>query len=179
VAATHPQRGERYLYCEGEVSLLFFKNDTNNDPIFGTPNASSNVKDGISDCVVHAKKDAVNPEHMGTKVAAHYMIEVPAGGTETVCLRLNDVAPALAADPFQNFNQILESRRREADEFYSGITPGTASEDEARVMRQALDGVLWTKQYFGFDVDNGLRNMASTRCGPAPGTCATANGSTW
>jgi hypothetical protein len=166
VAAAHPQLGERYLYCEGDVPLLFTENETNNERIFGTPSASPYVKDGINNWVVYGNQDAVNPEHKGTKVSSYYKIEVPASGSKTVRVRLSDAPPASAGDPFQRFNQILESRRREADEFYSGITPARVSEDEAHVMRQALAGMLWSKQYFGFDVDKWLEEHGADPMNP-------------
>ena len=156
VAALHTQLGERYLYCEGNASLLFTENETNNGRIFGTPNASPYVKDAINDYVVHGKQDAVNPKHTGTKAAAHYQLNVGAGKTATIRLRLNDLAPAAMGDPFSNFDKVMQTRRDEADEFYRGITPETVSKDEALVMRQALAGMLWSKQYFFFDVDKWL-----------------------
>jgi hypothetical protein len=156
VAASHPQLGERYLYCEGYARLLFTENETNNERIFGTPNASTHVKDGINNYVVNRKEEAVNPGQTGTKAAAHYQVSVDPGQTATIRLRLSDQAPAAIRNPLQNFTQTMEARRREADEFYRGITPERVSEDEARVMRQALSGMLWTKQYFVFDVDTWL-----------------------
>ena len=152
VSASHTQLGERYLYCEGEVPLLFTENETNKERIFGTPNASRYVKDGINNCVVDGKLDAVNPEHTGTKAAAHYTVSVPPGETATIRLRLSDLAPAAMDDPFQSFAQVMQARQHEADEFYRAITPQRVSEDEARVMRQALAGMLWSKQYFKYDV---------------------------
>ncbi|HEY6290220.1 MAG TPA: glucosidase [Terriglobia bacterium] len=153
VSASHTKLGERYLYCEGEVPLLFTENETNNERIFGKPNASRYVKDGINDYVVQGKQDAVNPEHTGTKGAAHYMLSVPPGEAATIRLRLSGLAPAALGDPFESFAQTLQSRRGEADEFYRAITPERVTEDEARVMRQALAGMLWSKQFFFFDVD--------------------------
>ena len=156
VAASHPELGERYLYCEGVPPLLFTENETNNERIFGTPNASPYVKDGINNYLIQGKQDAVNPDHVGTKVAADYKVNVDAGGTATVRLRLSDLAPAAMSDPFKSFAESMRTRQREADEFYQAITPTRISEDEARVMRQALAGMLWTKQYFGFDLDKWL-----------------------
>jgi Glycosyl hydrolase family 63 C-terminal domain len=156
VAALHPQLGERYLYCEGDIPLLFTDNETNNERIFGTPNASPYVKDGINDYVVHGKQNAINLAHTGTKAAAQYEVRVDRGQTATIRLRLSDQAPAAIGKPFKDFTQSMEARRREADEFYRSITPERLSEDEARVMRQALAGMLWSKQYFGFDVDKWL-----------------------
>jgi Mannosylglycerate hydrolase MGH1-like glycoside hydrolase domain len=156
VAASHEQLGERYLYCEGDVPLLFTENETNNERLFGQPNASRYVKDGINNCVVQGNHDAVNPEKTGTKCAAHYQFNVGAGMTATIRLRLSDLAPAVIGDPFKGFAELMQTRQREADDFYKSITPERVGEDEARVMRQALAGMLWTKQYFFFDVDKWL-----------------------
>jgi len=157
VAASHAKLGERYLYCEGNIPLLFTENETNNERIFGTPSVSRYVKDGINNCVVSDKQDAVNPERTGTKAAAHYQLTVGAGETTTIRVRLSDLAPAVIGDPFKSFAQIMQARQREADEFYQGITPDRVNKDEALVMRQALAGMLWTKQYFGYDVGMWLK----------------------
>jgi hypothetical protein len=157
IAAVHAKLGDRFLCCEGEVPLLFTENETNNERIFGTPNASRFVKDGINNYVVAGKQDAVNPEHTGTKASAQYVLTVDGRKTATIWLRLSNQAPAATGEPFGNqFAQIIQTRRREADEFYRAITPELVGEDGARVMRQALAGMLWSKQYFGFDVDKWL-----------------------
>ena len=156
VAVSHATLGERYWYCEGDVPLLFTENETNNERIFGTPNSSPWVKDGINNYVVDGKRDAVNPERQGTKAAAQYQLNVGPGQTVTIRLRLSDLAPAAVGDPFEKFDATLQMRQREADEFYRGITPKRLSEDEALVMRQAMAGMLWSKQYFGFEVDKWL-----------------------
>ena len=150
---SHPQLSARYLYCEGTVPMLFTENETNNERIFGTPNLSPYVKDAINNCVVSGKQDAVNPQHTGTKAAAHYSVNLDAGQTVEIRLRLTDLAPAAMGNPFKGFAGIMQARQSEADQFYRGITPERVSEDEARVMRQALAGMLWSKQYFAFDVD--------------------------
>jgi len=156
ITASHAQLGERYLYCEGETSLLFTENETNNERIFGTPNAGPYVKDGINNYVTQGKQEAINPEHTGTKAAAHHIVTIDAGQTVTIRVRLSDLAPSVMGDPFKNFAEIMQARQSEADEFYRAITPERISQDEARVMRQALAGMLWSKQYFGFDVDKWL-----------------------
>jgi hypothetical protein len=156
VGASDPTLGERYLYCDGDVPLLFTENETNNERIFGTANASRYVKDGINNCVVNARPDTVNPQQEGTKAAAHYTINVGAGKTATIRLRLSDLAPAALREPFKGFSEVLRTRQQEADEFYQAITPERVSKDEALVMRQALAGMLWSKQYFGFEVDKWL-----------------------
>ncbi|MGC2512133.1 MAG: glucosidase [Acidobacteriaceae bacterium] len=157
IAASHADLGERYLYCQGDVPLLFTENETNNERIFGQPNTSPYVKDGINNYVVNGKREAVNPRQSGTKSSAHYQIGIGAGKTATIRLRLSDLPPAAVGDPFRGFAETMESRKREADQFYKSITPSRVSEDAALVMRQALAGMLWSKQFFFFDVDLWLR----------------------
>jgi hypothetical protein len=156
VQASHPDLGERFLHYAGSVPLLFTENETNNERIFGSPNAGPYVKDGINDCVIHGQAAAVNPDHTGTKVAAHYHLIVAAGQTVTVQLRLSDAAPSALADPFGGFAEIVQARKTEADEFYRTVTPAQAGADEALVMRQALAGMLWSKQYYNFNVHTWL-----------------------
>jgi len=156
IQASHAELGERYLYCEGDVPLLFTENETNNERIFGKANASPYVKDGINNYVVEGESDAVNPVKTGTKSAAQYQLKVAAGETAVIRLRLSNAPPDAAGDPFNDFASIMQTRSDEADKFYRAITPSRASEDEARVMRQALAGMLWSKQYFFFDVDKWL-----------------------
>jgi hypothetical protein len=156
IAASHSILGERYLYCEGDVPVLFTENETNSERIFGTPNTSPYVKDAINDFVVAGKQDAVNLEKTGTKTSAHYRLTVAAGQTVTIRLRLSDTAPQNMGHPFDGFDATLQTRLAEADVFYEGITPKSADADRALVMRQALSGMLWTKQYFFFDVDKWL-----------------------
>ena len=167
VAASHSQLGERYLYCEEDIPLLFTENETNNERIFGTRNASPYVKDGINNYIVQGNQDAINPGNLGTKAAAHYSVTVDAGQTATVRLRLSDLALTAMGDPFKSFAEIMDARRNEADEFYQAITPERISKDEARVMRQALAGMLWSKQYFGFDVDKWLVEHAEDPMRPS------------
>ncbi len=157
VAASGPGVGERYMYFQGDQELLFTENDTNKQRIFGTPNDTSFVKDGINNYIVNGDSGAVNPKHEGTKVAAHYPLNIGAGKTATIRLRLTDVDPSKIGDPFKSFDQVMKTRQQEADEFYQHITPAKVSKDEALVMRQALAGMLWGKQYFGYDVDKWLK----------------------
>jgi hypothetical protein len=157
VAVSHADLGERYLYCEGDVPLLFTENETNNERIFGTANASPYVKDGINNFVVNGDIKAVNPGNTGTKTSANYQLNVEAGKTATIRLRLNDLGPAAAGDPFKSFAGTMQTRQRESTEFYKSITPTRVGEDEALVMRQALAGMLWSKQFFFFDVDMWLK----------------------
>src|SRR6185295_10939305 len=119
--------GERYLYCDGRASLLFTENESNEERLFGGENRTPFVKDGINNYVVHGKTDAVNPAKTGTKAAAHYRLTVAAGKSEVVRLRLTTVAPKGLAETYgdgafgKHFDQVMQTRRKEADEFYAGI----------------------------------------------------------
>ncbi len=164
IVASHPILGERYLYCAGDTELLFTENETNTARIFGTPNTSSYVKDGINDYVVNGDKHTVNPSEIGTKAAVRHVLQVEPGKAAVVRLRLADIAPEKLESTYPDggnplgahFNEVLETRHKEADQFYDALTPPSLNEDERRVMRQALAGMLWTKQYFGFDVSKWL-----------------------
>jgi len=122
--------------------LLFTENESNASRLWGQPNPSPYVKDAFHEYVISGKREAVNPSRTGTKAAAHYCLEVPAGGSKVVRLRLR--AEPLA-DPFGTFDEIFAARLADADEFYNRITPSSLSEDERRVHRQALAGMLWSK----------------------------------
>jgi hypothetical protein len=158
VEATHPLLGKYTLSCEGEVLLLFTENETNHELLFpGQKNESPYVKDGINDCVVSGDQAAVNPARTGTKVAGHYEVKVGAGKTSVVRLRLSKGSPDRKGNPFgKQFDEIFAERLREADEFYRSVTPPSVSEDAANLMRQAIAGMLWSKQFFFFDGDNWL-----------------------
>jgi Glycosyl hydrolase family 63 C-terminal domain len=158
VEASHDDMGEIFLYCEGDAPLLFTENETNNQRIFGTPNDGRFVKDGINNCVVSREQETINTHQRGTKVSAHYELTVGAGKTATIWARISKVPPAGIGEPFGNrFGEIVRARRQDADEFYRAITPNTVNEDAASLMRQAFAGMLWTKQYFGLDVERWLR----------------------
>jgi Glycosyl hydrolase family 63 C-terminal domain len=158
VAARHRLLGERFLYCEGAVDVLFTENETNSRRAFNQPNQQPYCKDGIIQAVVHGIKNAINPDLRGTKASAHYRLTVAAGKSETVRLRLTDQPPDQMRAPFGDaFAVPFEARRSEADAFYDGITPDSLTKDEAHVMRQALSGMLWSKQYFHYDVAEWLR----------------------
>ncbi|AMV22414.1 MGH1-like glycoside hydrolase domain-containing protein [Planctomyces sp. SH-PL14] len=158
VAGRHPSVGEFTLSCEGEAPLLFTENETNHERLFpGQKNESPYVKDGINNCVVQGDQGAVNPQSHGTKVAAHYKVRLDAGQTAVVRLRLTCGASGGIVEPFgEAYERVFAQRLREADEFYRAVTPPSVSADAANVMRQALAGMLWSKQFFFFDGDNWL-----------------------
>jgi Mannosylglycerate hydrolase MGH1-like glycoside hydrolase domain len=158
IDASHPELGNYVLACDGAPELLFTENETNAQRLWGQPNASRHVKDAFHARVILGNDAAVNPERVGTKAAAHYVIDVAAGASQTIRLRLATAVPERA---FEGFEKILESRIADADEFYQRITPEALSEDEARVHRQALAGMLWGKQYYYFDLEQWLTEHRS------------------
>ncbi|WP_338038098.1 MGH1-like glycoside hydrolase domain-containing protein [Neosynechococcus sphagnicola] len=147
-----------YLYCDRIVPLLFTENETNHARLFATANTSPYVKDGIHNYLVQGQQDAINPLQIGTKVSPHYQLLVEAGTTQVVRLRLTRTAPDQISHPFAEFDAMVQTRLQEADAFYDEITPEPvkADADRNQVMRQALAGMLWTKQYFYYDVDKWL-----------------------
>ncbi|BBL68776.1 MGH1-like glycoside hydrolase domain-containing protein [Methanoculleus chikugoensis] len=162
IAAGHPDLGQRYLSCEGAPELLFTENETNTERLFGTPNATPFVKDGINNYIVEGRADAVNPEGSGTKSSAHYRLTLAPGEVQRIRLRLNQTPPSGEETPFGSpFENVLAERQREADAFYENITPPSVGPDAANVMRQALAGMLWTKQYYLYEVDRWLREHGS------------------
>ena len=158
LAASHSKLGDFILSCEGNIPLLFTENETNHEKLFaGTPNESAHVKDGINDYVVLGNKNAVNPENKGTKASAHYDGKVGAGESVVIRLRFSRSPMDKNQELFgKSFDKIFEDRIREADEFYESVTPPSVGKDEANVMRQAIAGMLWSKQFFFFDGDNWL-----------------------
>jgi hypothetical protein len=175
IAASHPELGERLFYAEGAAALLFTENETNNERLFRVPNRTPYVKDGIDSYIVHGRRDAVNPKQQGTKASAHYPLTVGAGESRTLRLRLCGAAPTLPPQPSprggggkgggdrdrggpfgSDFDAVMRARRQEADEFYAAVIPSSLNADAALVMRQALAGMLWSKQFYYYDVDRWL-----------------------
>ena len=142
--------GKRFLYGESSGTPLFTDNESNSERLYGVPNGRRFQKDAFHRAIVGKEPDVVNPEMTGTKACLDYQYTVPGGGSVVLKLRL---APAPLADPWTDFDLIVRERRAEADEFYDAIHPPKATEDERRVQRQALAGLLWTKQIYLFDVN--------------------------
>ena len=169
IKATDADLGERHLYCDGSASLLFTENETNAKQLFGVQNRTPYVKDGINRHLVHGQTGAVNPAKTGTKAAAHYRLNIPAGKCEVVRLRLTPAGPGAldqsygtGAGPFgKHFDDVIQARRKEADEFYAGVIPRSLDADAANVMRQSLAGMLWSKQFFYYDVNRWLEERGS------------------
>jgi hypothetical protein len=156
VRAAHPTLGTRRLICLGEHPLLFTENETDNALLFGGRNASPYVKNGIDRFVVHGETDAVNPAATGTKAAVDVTLEVPAGGSATVRLRLTDEEAGTGPNTESEFDALVDRRRAECDEFYDRRLAAQLGAKERQVVREALAGMLWSKQYYGYDVERWL-----------------------
>jgi hypothetical protein len=175
IEAIQAQLGRFRLYCDAlagtqqAVPLLFTENETNYQQLFGVENSSPYVKDGINNYIVNGQVDAVNPEQVGTKAAAHYRLNILAGETQTIQLRLcqeaswNGSAQPLFGEPF---HQLFHQRQQEADEFYNRMMPTCLCSDRRNVQRQAFAGMLWNKQYYHYVVDEWLKGDAA--CPPPP-----------
>ncbi|MBS1809126.1 MAG: glucosidase [Acidobacteria bacterium] len=153
VEILHHVFGERFLYCDGGPELLFTDNETNARRLYGHE-ANGYYKDGINDYVVNGATNAVNPEQKGTKASAHYVVAVEAGATKTIRLRLAHEANRA---PFVDFDAIFQQRQREADEFYDTVIPADVCDDNRNVMRQAFAGMLWSKQFYHYVVEDWLQ----------------------
>jgi hypothetical protein len=145
--------GTRWLYADGTPEWLFTENETNVERLYGMLRRGARYKDGIGDYIVDGRTDALNTGLSGTKAAAHYGAQVAPGGEVTLRLRLSDAPPDRLPEPSfgQGFDALIATRVREADEFYSGIIP-PLSDDARDVMRQAFAGLLWSKQFYHYDV---------------------------
>ncbi len=146
----------RRLYCDLSPELLFTENETNKQRLYGAESNAPFVKDGINDFIVHGQSGAVNPAKHGTKAAAHYRLTLAPGESKIIKLRLTDNASL--SKPFgKDFDKVFAERSGEADEFYSKLAPADVSEDAKSVQRQAFAGMLWSKQFYHYDMSRWLR----------------------
>jgi len=156
VSAQHETLGQFFLHCDGSVPLLFTNNETNERRPSGSTDSTPYAKDGFHEYVVHGNQGAVNPEGFGTKAAAHYQVAV--GGRQSAVIRMRlSRAKAIGGGVGKGFDGIFEDRIREADEFYGTLFPARSTVDDRRIIRQALAGMLWSKQFYYFDLDLWLR----------------------
>ncbi|HSR06463.1 MAG TPA: hypothetical protein VLM42_04885 [Bryobacteraceae bacterium] len=163
IRVSHFDMAERWLLCDGSPEFLFTNNETNFERVFRVGNRGPYVKDGINDFLVAESKEAVNPENIGTKASAHYRVSVDPGEQTTIKLRLTSDP---GSDPFGNtFDELFQKRQREADEFYQAIVPKGLTPDEQLVQRQAFAGLLWSKQFYQYNVRRWLRGDPA---GPEP-----------
>ena len=161
ILATHHALGEYWLVCEGAPALLFTENETNFRRLWNVANRTPYVKDGIHSAVVAGETEAVNPDGVGTKVAAHYKVTVASAETHTVLLRLSK---RRAPSPFADAAEVLATRQVEADAFYRRLSP-EMSDDARLVQRQAFAGLLWSKQFYHYNVEQWLMGDPA---GPPP-----------
>ena len=163
VKVSHKEMGEWLFHASETKDLLFTNNETNNERIWGTPNQTPYVKDGIQNYLVNNQKDAVNPDKTGTKAAAYYMLDIESGKSKTLNLRLSKTAlsnkkTSVHTRVFGNaFDEIFKARLDEADAFYASVIPPSLEEDSTNIIRQALAGMLWTKQFYNYDVGKWLK----------------------
>ena len=156
IRISHFEMPERWLLCEGNPELLFTDNETNFERLFRVPNPGPYVKDAINDYVIAGKKNAVSPGKIGTKATARYQLRIGAGKAVTVRLRLS--LTNFDYDAFGDvFDDLFQKRCREADEFYDAIAPKNLTADERLVQRQAFAGLLWSKQFYNYNVRRWLR----------------------
>jgi len=177
IQASHHALGDYELHCADARELLFTGNETNSERLFSSPNRSPFVKDGINDFIVQGRREAVNPECVGTKAAAHYAFTIQPGASEVVRLWFGRVGetvkeelsdepgempehvclPVLDRKAFENFESVFQSRKLEADEFYDALEPASLSAEHKLIHRQALAGMLWSKQFYHYVIEDWLQ----------------------
>ena len=168
ILASHPEMDGTYrLACDGEPELLFTENDSNLERVYGAASPSPYVKDAFHEYLINGRQEVVNPLEEGTKAAAHYRLMVDAGANAILRLRLTREAKGRPPRAFQGFDRMVEDQRRQADEFYATVIPDRLSADSAAVMRQALAGMLWSRQWFHLDVRRWLEGDP-TQAPPPP-----------
>jgi len=154
----------RWVHCEGSPELLFTENETNAQRLFGARNRSPFVKDGINDYVVEGAKQTVNPDHVGSKAAAHYKLSIGSGETAVIRMRLAD-SDFKETNAFAAFDKAFSLRKDEADEFYATVIPQDISADAQNVMRQGFAGMLWSKQFYHYVIKDWLQGDSGS---PSP-----------
>jgi hypothetical protein len=176
--ARHPDLGSMLLYAEpvGATTprLLFTENETNVRRLWNDLSAPGFFKDGFHEAIIRGNRFAVNPGNLGTKAAFHYTLDVPAHGSVTIRLRLTNEA---VSAPFSCATALFDARRREADVFYEQLQRGLPGEDRRLVHRQALAGMIWSKQFYYFDID--LWKRGDPGCPPPPGSRRRGRNTGW
>ena len=174
VEIKHPSGGDYYLYAENADELQFTENETNSARLDNSPNGNPYTKDAFHRYLINGEKNAVNPSGEGTKVAAIYRSALEPGSSKTIRLRFtNDNQNS----PFADFDTIFEQRQSEADDFYGAVQKPGLSDDEKRVQRQAMAGMLWTKQFFYYNIEQWLHGDPNFR--PVPKRRRQGRNSDW
>jgi hypothetical protein len=177
IVATHGELGRYVLAATPAAATLFCDNETNNERLFDAPSRTPYRKDGINDHVVDGGA-TVNPAKTGTKAAFHHVLSVAPGATAEIRLRLaraDDTSTSVSIDA--SWDAAMAARQSEADDFYARLTPAQATPDEAMIVRQAMAGMLWSKQYYHYDVERWLDGDPA--CPPPPASRETGRNSAW
>ena len=153
IEAAHAELGNYRLYCDMPSELLFTENETNTERLWSFPNSSRFVKDAFNGYVVERNAAAINPLRTGTKAAGHWSLDIAPNKSQTIQLRLRKTRPDTPSfQPFAKFNEIINSRITEADEFFASIASPTLTQEHRNIYRQALAGMLWSKQFYHYIV---------------------------
>jgi hypothetical protein len=158
VEAYHPNLGQYHLALEGAGEALFTENETNSQKLFNRPNRTPYVKDAFHRYLIEGDKASVNPALTGTKVALYRTVMIPPGASVQMNLRL---FKGDNEEPFKDFDSVFDQRKQECDAFYNALHPQSLSTEEKRLQRQALGGVLWSKQLYYYDVEQWLEGDPS------------------
>ncbi len=153
IVVDHKELGLRHFYFEQKPGLLFTENESNNEKLFGSANESKYVKDAFQEAIVHGRTEALNPALKGTKAGLQYVITVPAKGKMELRFRFSDVVNGA---PFSDFAEIFQKRQQEADQFYRDFVPATLTDDRRNIQRQAFAGLLWSKQFYHYVIEQWL-----------------------
>ncbi len=151
VEAAHTTLGDYRWLLDEEAPVLFTENDTNSARVFGSPNPKPFVKDSFHDYVIGGARDAVNPAQTGTKCAAHYVVTLPPGGRKVLRFLLGE-SLGLPPAAFANFDSVFAERRHESNLFFAAKCAPRLGDEERNVMHQAYAGLLWSKQFYHYDV---------------------------
>lgn len=149
LVASHRDFGDMYLHTDGIFPFLLCSNETNGQKLYNSPSSQGYFKDGIHEYIVHGNSSAINPQKEGTKASVNYDLVIPPQGCQEIRLRLEGKGNH---SPFEDFDSLFNLRKSEADEFYHSIQLDMKSQDEKDIQRQALAGMLWSKQFYYFDV---------------------------
>ncbi len=156
IDANHQGIGPYRLFCEEAGRLLFTENETNLERLWGVPNQTPFVKDSINDCIIRNELERVNPNRVGTKAAAHYRCVIAPGKTVSIRLRLARQDQNIGTDVFADFDNTVVRRSMEADAFYAELAPSCLSPEHCAIQRQALSGMLWSKQFYHYIIEQWL-----------------------
>ncbi len=177
IQVVHPDLGTWNLHADGKPSLLFCENDSNNTKLWNTPKTEGYFKDGFNEYIVSGDKSAVNPDKRGTRSAIYYVLDIPAGKSKEIRIRLSKSTTTPSKISFKSFNKIVNNCIKEADSFYKDIQKDIVEKDAQNIQRQAFAGMIWCKQLFNYDVHQWLKGDPTQP--PPPEERKTGRNSKW